>query len=80
MKCPKCLFENREAIKFCEQCGTKLELVYAPGYFYLGEHYSETGRPEAALEKLRMAEELFQKMGMDYWLTKTRAVVGKFQT
>lgn len=27
MKCPKCQFENRPAIKFCEQCGTKLELV-----------------------------------------------------
>ena len=26
MKCPKCQFENREAVKFCEQCGTKLEL------------------------------------------------------
>jgi class 3 adenylate cyclase/tetratricopeptide (TPR) repeat protein len=26
MKCPQCQFENREAVKFCEQCGTKLEL------------------------------------------------------
>jgi len=28
MKCPKCQFENREGVKFCEKCGTKLELVY----------------------------------------------------
>jgi len=27
MKCPKCRFENREGVKFCEKCGTKLELV-----------------------------------------------------
>jgi len=26
MKCPKCQFENREAIKFCEKCGTKIEI------------------------------------------------------
>jgi predicted amidophosphoribosyltransferase len=26
MKCPKCQFENREGIKFCEECGAKLEL------------------------------------------------------
>lgn len=27
MKCPKCEFENREGIKFCEECGTKMELI-----------------------------------------------------
>jgi class 3 adenylate cyclase/tetratricopeptide (TPR) repeat protein len=26
MKCPKCQSENREGIKFCEECGAKLEL------------------------------------------------------
>ena len=26
MKCPKCQSENRDAIKFCEQCGAKMEL------------------------------------------------------
>jgi rRNA maturation endonuclease Nob1 len=26
MKCPKCYTENREGIKFCEQCGAKMEL------------------------------------------------------
>lgn len=27
MKCPKCQFDNREGVKYCERCGTKLELV-----------------------------------------------------
>jgi len=27
MKCPKCQFENREEVNFCEECGAKLELV-----------------------------------------------------
>jgi class 3 adenylate cyclase len=26
MKCPKCQFENREGVKFCEECGAKFEL------------------------------------------------------
>jgi hypothetical protein len=30
MQCPKCLFENRVGVKFCEECGTKIELV-CPG-------------------------------------------------
>ena len=25
MKCPRCQFENREQIRFCEECGAKLE-------------------------------------------------------
>ncbi len=27
MKCPKCFFENRDGVKFCEECGTKFEIV-----------------------------------------------------
>ncbi len=26
MKCPECQFENREMVKFCEECGAKFEL------------------------------------------------------
>ena len=25
MKCPKCQFDNRGGVKFCEECGTKFE-------------------------------------------------------
>jgi class 3 adenylate cyclase/tetratricopeptide (TPR) repeat protein len=27
MQCPKCQFENREGVNFCEKCGTKMESV-----------------------------------------------------
>lgn len=27
MKCPKCDFENREGVKFCESCGTEMKLT-----------------------------------------------------
>ncbi len=27
MKCPKCQFDNREEVKFCEKCGAKMEFV-----------------------------------------------------
>jgi hypothetical protein len=27
MKCPESQFENREGVKFCEECGSKLELI-----------------------------------------------------
>jgi class 3 adenylate cyclase/tetratricopeptide (TPR) repeat protein len=27
MKCPKCQFDNRNGVKFCEKCGVKMELV-----------------------------------------------------
>jgi hypothetical protein len=26
VKCPKCQFDNREGVKFCEECGTKFEI------------------------------------------------------
>ena len=44
MKCPKCQFENREGVKFCEECGTKLDLecshchaTIPPGRKFCGE-------------------------------------------
>ncbi len=30
MKCPKCQTENKEGVKFCEECGVRMELV-CPG-------------------------------------------------
>ena len=44
MKCPRCRFENRDGVKFCEECGANLELKFpncatkiAPGRKFCGE-------------------------------------------
>jgi tetratricopeptide (TPR) repeat protein len=48
---------------------------YAIGLLYLGEIYAEAGQPEAALENLKKAENLFQEMGMVYWPDKAREIL-----
>jgi hypothetical protein len=55
MDCPKCGFENREGVKFCEECGVKIELIcpvcgttIPPGRKFCGEcgHLlSDTSKP-----------------------------------
>jgi tetratricopeptide (TPR) repeat protein len=52
---------------------------YAGGYLALGELYADAGRKEKALENLKKAEELYQQMGMDYWLARTRKVLETVQ-
>jgi tetratricopeptide (TPR) repeat protein len=53
----------------------KIKTYYAPGYYFLGELYADTGQKDKALETLKKAEKLFREMGMDYWLVKTREVL-----
>jgi predicted ATPase/class 3 adenylate cyclase len=55
MKCPKCQFDNREGIKFCEKCGTSMEFVCAkcgakipPDRQFCGECGHDLSRPEEA--------------------------------
>jgi len=55
----------------------KLKALYAPGYHYLGELYTDTGQKDKALETLKKAEKMFQEMEMDYWLTKTNEVLDR---
>jgi tetratricopeptide (TPR) repeat protein len=55
----------------------KLRPFSAQGRLFLGELHNDKGKSEKALENLRKAEEMFQAMGMDYWLTKTREVLGR---
>jgi tetratricopeptide (TPR) repeat protein len=45
------------------------------GYLFLGELYGDANQKEKAMEKLKMAEELFKEMGMDYWSAKTRELL-----
>jgi class 3 adenylate cyclase/tetratricopeptide (TPR) repeat protein len=49
------------------------------GYMYLGEVYAATGRPKEALDHLKKAEALFERMGMDYWLRKTQEMLARNQ-
>jgi len=53
MNCPSCHFENPEAIKFCVECGCKLEIIciecgYAnsPSFKFCGECGHDLSRPE----------------------------------
>ncbi|HDZ26132.1 MAG TPA: adenylate/guanylate cyclase domain-containing protein, partial [Candidatus Aminicenantes bacterium] len=55
MKCPKCQFDNREGVKFCEKCGTSIELVCAKcgakiplDRQFCGECGHDLSRPEEA--------------------------------
>jgi tetratricopeptide (TPR) repeat protein len=64
-----------QGIKICDELS--LKPWSAKGYLFLGELCADTGRSENAFENLRKAEEMFQEMEMDYWLTKTREVLGR---
>jgi tetratricopeptide (TPR) repeat protein len=52
----------------------ELKPFSAQGYLFLGEHHLDRGQRDKAKENLRRAKEMFQEMGMDYWLTKTREI------
>jgi tetratricopeptide (TPR) repeat protein len=55
----------------------ELKAFYPLGYMILGAVYAESGRPEEARKHLKKAEAMFQEMGMDYWLGRTREILGK---
>jgi tetratricopeptide (TPR) repeat protein len=65
----------RQGITLYEELG--LRAFYPLGYMILGAVYAESGRPEQALEPLKKAEALSQEMGMDYYLGRTREILGK---
>jgi class 3 adenylate cyclase/tetratricopeptide (TPR) repeat protein len=53
----------------------KLKPWYSQGRMFLGEFYLDTGEKEKAMENLKEAEAMFQEMGMDYWLDRTRTLL-----
>ena len=55
----------------------EIKPYFSQGHLFLGELYADAGLKEKALENLRKAEALFQEMGMDYWLGRTREIFGK---
>jgi tetratricopeptide (TPR) repeat protein len=62
-------------IRICEEL--KIRPHLAQGYLYLGEFCVDRGQQNEAMKNLRKAEEMFQEMGMDYWLAKTSAVLSE---
>ena len=62
-----------QGMELCEEL--KLRPLCAEGHFLLGELYVDNGQSEKALEKLKRAERMFQKMDMDYWVVKTQRIL-----
>ena len=66
MKCPKCQFENPEGMKFCVECGNKLELICpkcgfgnSPSFKFCGEcGHDLTLLPEQAPKELSFDEKI----------------------
>jgi tetratricopeptide (TPR) repeat protein len=57
----------------------KLRPFYSQGYLYLGELHADMGHKEKALETLEKANQMFQEMGMDYWLHRTQSLLKRTQ-
>ena len=64
-----------QGIRVLEELG--LPPFCGMGYMYLGDVYAASGRFEEALEHLKKAEALFEQMGMESWLGRTREVLAK---
>ena len=48
---------------------------YSQGRMFLGEYYLDTCEKEKAMENLKEAEVMFQEMGMEHWLDRTRKLL-----
>jgi class 3 adenylate cyclase/tetratricopeptide (TPR) repeat protein/ribosomal protein L40E len=64
-----------DGIQFYDELGMKP--FAAQGYMFLGELHVDAYLKEKAKNNLKKAEGMFRKMGMDYWLTRTREVLGR---
>jgi len=55
----------------------RLKPFFSGGYLCLGEFYTDVDQKEKAQENLKKAKRMFQEMGMDYWLAKTREILNR---
>jgi hypothetical protein len=51
----------------------------AQSYLSLGELYADAGQKEKAIENLKKAEAMYQEMGMDFWLARTKELLEKIR-
>jgi tetratricopeptide (TPR) repeat protein len=60
------------------------ELEYKPweawGYLRLGELFADAGEREKALVNLKTAEQMLDRMGMDFFLTRARKALARIQS
>jgi class 3 adenylate cyclase/tetratricopeptide (TPR) repeat protein len=72
---------HRQKAEECILNGIKIlkELKIKPtlsiGFLFLGELYAHAGRKEDSLKLLKQAEGLFQAMGINYWLSRTKNIL-----
>jgi len=71
-KAEECILKG---IEICKEL--KIKAHYSIGHLYLGQLYLDAGEKDKAVDNLKKAEGMFREMGMDYWLTKTREVLGR---
>jgi class 3 adenylate cyclase/tetratricopeptide (TPR) repeat protein len=69
-KAEECILRG---MKMSDELGMKP--YYASGHLALGELYADGGQKEKALEHLRKAEAMYEEMGMDYWLARTKQLL-----
>lgn len=55
----------------------KLKTWYSLGNLFRAEYYLTAGDKEKSLGELQKATALFEEMGMDFWLVRTREVLEK---
>jgi tetratricopeptide (TPR) repeat protein len=53
----------------------QLKPLYAQGYHFLGEFYTNKGQQNKAMKNLKKAEGMFREMGMDYWLARRQETI-----
>jgi tetratricopeptide (TPR) repeat protein len=64
-----------QGLKILDELETKP--AYAVGCLDFGEIYLDKGLKEDALININKAERMFQAMGMNYWLEKSRMLIAK---
>jgi class 3 adenylate cyclase/tetratricopeptide (TPR) repeat protein len=62
-----------KGMKICEELNYRPRV--ATGHFYLGELHKDCGQKEEALRYLEMAVNMFQEMGMPYFIDKAKELL-----